>query len=138
MKLFALAALVAITATSASAWTTNQGGKGGSARANQEQTQSTDNSNNSNYTSRSSAHAPSVSGVNKCSLGVGLGVAGLDSISLGFQFAGRKCVVLREANSLFNIMGGGAAGRNAWITHMAKNDARVRRTMIAAGIVVSK
>ena len=96
------------------------------------------NSNNSTYKSTGTAQAPSMSGANPCALGVGLGFNGVKQLSAGFTYAGRKCVVMREADALHAMLGGGEAGKRAWVTHVANNDKRLRRTLKTLGIVAPK
>lgn len=138
-KMISVIAVTAMMATGANAWVNNHGGDGGSASVstsqgqNQGQRQTTRNSNNSTYNSTAPGQAPGLTSVG-CTQSAGIGLLGTDIASAGFTYSGRKCVVLREADALFAIMGGGDAGRQAWIIHVYKNDARLRRTMIAAGI----
>ena len=77
------------------------------------------------------AYAPSISGGNPCALGASVGVAGVGTpAAAGIQFAGRKCVVRQEVRLMSDIFGARAAA-----LHAGKWDARMRESLIAAGIL---
>jgi len=77
------------------------------------------------------AYAPSVSGGNPCALGASFGIAGVGTPGAGgIQFAGRKCVVRQEVQLMNEVFGTRAAA-----IHAGKWDARMRESLIDAGIL---
>lgn len=98
----------------------------------QQQTQSqTSTYNESNAVS--SAIAPSIGG-GTCNVGIGLGSA-VNSLSLstGFSWRNIPCAVQHEAAQLYDM-----GLRDAAILHLAKHHARMRATLLNAGIVAKK
>lgn len=80
--------------------------------------------NDNSRSAASTAGAPSIGGGDDCGVGFSLGSSTFgQSAAAGFSIPGKKCVVRKEAEMLYNM-----GFKEQAIQHLINNDPRIRRT----------